>query len=235
MKKEVLARAGKYKEITPEIKLSKAPSPLKVKQVWHNEKRYIVCLNSKQARKDEIDRDAIIRGLKDKLKGGAKSLVGNKGYRKYLKVAKGTVQIDQEKIKEEKRFDGKWVLTTNMDMPAEQIVLKYKELWMVEHVFRQVNSILETRPIYHKTDETIRGHVFCSFLALVLRKELDKRLERYGMNLEWYEIKQDVKSLEEITIDDAGEKVIIRTETRGTCSSVFRSVGMALPPTIQKM
>jgi len=90
VKKEVLARAGKYKEITPEIKLSKAPSPLRVKQVWHNEKRYIVCLNSKQARKDEIDRDAIIRGLKDKLKGGAKSLVGNKGYRKYLKVAKDT-------------------------------------------------------------------------------------------------------------------------------------------------
>ncbi len=136
VKKEVLTRSGKYKEIIPEIKLSKAPSPLKIKQVWYNEKRYIVCLNSKQARKDEIDRDAIIRGLKDKLKGGAKSLVGNKGYRKYLKVAKDTFQIDQEKIKGEKRFDGKWVLTTNMDLPAEQIALKYKELWMVEHVFR---------------------------------------------------------------------------------------------------
>ncbi len=235
VKKEVLTRAGKYKEITPEIKMSQAPSPLKVKQVWHNEKRYIVCLNTKQARKDELDRDAIIQGLKDKLKGGAKSLVGNKGYRKYLKVAKDTLQIDQEKIKDEKRFDGKWVLTTNMDLPAEQIALKYKELWMVEHVFRQVKSILETRPIYHKTDETIRGHVFCSFLALVLRKELDKRLERSGLNLEWFDIKQDLKNLEEITIDDAGKKVIIRTEAKGTCSSVFRAVGMALPPTIQKM
>jgi len=234
VKKEVLTRAGKYKEIISEIKMAKAPSPLKVKQVWHNEKRYIVCLNPKQARKDEADRDAIIQGLKDKLKGGAKSLVGNKGYRKYLKVAKDTLQIDQEKIKDEKRFDGKWVLTTNMDMPTEQIALKYKELWLVEHVFRQVKSILETRPIYHKTDETIRGHVFCSFLALVLRKELDKRLERSGLNPEWFDIKQDLKSLEEITIDDAGEKVIIRTEARGTCSSVFKAVGMALPPTIQK-
>jgi len=234
VKKEVLARAGNYKEITPEIKMPKAPSPLKVKQVWHNEKRYIICLNSKQARKDELDRDAIILGLKDKLKGGAKSLVGNKGYRKYLKVAKNTLQIDQEKIKEEKRFDGKWVLTTNMDLPAEQIALKYKELWMVEHVFRQVKSILETRPIYHKTDETIKGHVFCSFLALVLRKELDKRLERSGLNLEWFDIKQDLKSLQEITIDDTGKKVVLRTEARGTCSSVFKAVGMALPPTIQK-
>ena len=235
VKSEILTRAGKYKEVTPEIDLPKAPSPLKVKQVWHNEKRYIVCLNSKQARKDEMTRDAIIQGLEDKLKGGAKTLVGNKGYRKYLKVTKGTLQIDQEKIKQEKRFDGKWVLTTNMDMPADQVALKYKELWMVEQVFRQVKSILETRPIYHKTDETIRGHVFCSFLALVLRKELDKHLERSGLNYEWFDIKQDLNNLKEITIDDAEKEVIIRTVARGVCSSIFRSLGMALPPTIQKV
>ena len=178
VKKEVLTRAGKYKEITPEIELPKAPSPLKVKQVWHNETRYIVCLNTKQARKDEMTRDTIIQGLEDKLKGGAKTLVGNKGYRKYLKVAKGTVQIDQDKIKEEKRFDGKWVLTTNMDMTPEQIALKYKELWMVEHVFRQVR---------------------------------------------------------EVALNDGGKEVIIRTEARGVCSSVFRSLGMSLPPTIQQV
>jgi transposase len=184
VKSEILTRTGKYKEVTPEIDLPKATSPLKIKQVWHNGQRYIVCLNSKQARKDEMTRDAIIQGLEDKLKSGAKTLVGNKGYRKYLKVAKSTLQIDQEKIQEEKRFDGKWVLTTNMDMPADQVAIKYKELWMVEQVFRQVKSILDTRPIYHKTDETIRGHVFCSFLALVLRKELDKHLEGSGMNYE---------------------------------------------------
>jgi transposase len=235
VKSEILTRAGKYKEITPEIDLPKAPSPLKVKQVWHNGKRYIVCLNTKQARKDEMTRDAIIQGLEDKLKGGAKTLVGNKGYRKYLKVAKGTLQIDHEKIKQEKRFDGKWVLTTNMDMPADQVALKYKELWMVEQVFRQVKSILDTRPIYHKTDETIRGHVFCSFLALVLRKELDKHLERSGLNYEWFDIKQDLNNLREITLNDGGKQVIIRTEARGVCSSVFRSLGMSLPPTIQQV
>jgi transposase len=105
---------------------------------------------------------------------------------------------------------------------------------MVESVFRQVKSILDTRPIYHKTDETIRGHVFCSFLALVLRKELDRHLERSGLNYEWFDIKQDLNNLREITIDDGGREVIIRTEARGVCSSVFKSIGMALPPTIQQ-
>lgn len=234
VKREILTRAGRYKEVTPEMDFSKAPSPLKVKQVLHNGKRYIICLNQRQARKDEMARSAIIQGLEDKLKRGAKTLVGNKGYRKYLKVAKGTLEIDQDKIKEEQRFDGKWVLTSNMEMSAEQIALKYKELWMVESVFRQVKSILETRPIYHKTDEAIRGHVFCSFLALVLRKELDRHLELSGLNFEWFDIKQDLNNLREITIDDVGKQVVIRTEARGVCSSVFRSLGMALPPTIQQ-
>ena len=56
------------------------------------------------------------------------------------------------------------------------IAWAYKELWMVEDMFRTTKSILETRPIYHKCDETIRGHVFCSFLALLLRRALEQRL-----------------------------------------------------------
>ena len=47
---------------------------------------------------------------------------------------------------------------------------------MVEEMFRAAKTLLETRPIFHKCDETIRGHVFCSFLALLLRKELQDRL-----------------------------------------------------------
>ena len=55
-------------------------------------------------------------------------------------------------------------------------MLVYKQLWTVEQTFRTTKSLLETRPIFHKLDETIRGHVVCSFLALVLKKELEDRL-----------------------------------------------------------
>jgi transposase len=65
------------------------------------------------------------------------------------------------------------VLTTNTDLPAREVALKYKQLWMVEDVFRSMKSLIDTRPIFHKCDETIRGHVFCSFLALLLRQELE--------------------------------------------------------------
>jgi transposase len=203
--------------------------------VFLNNKRYIVCLNPKQARKDAKDRQLIIDALEKKIKTNPKSLIGNKGYRKYLKIEKDSVSINQAKIEWESRFDGKWVLLTNTNFSAEQAALKYKELWQVEQVFRDVKSVLETRPVYHQKDENIRGHVFCSFLALVLRKELDRRLQDAGRNFEWADIKQDLKALQEVEIEDSGKALALRTECLGTCGKVFQAAGVAIPPTIREL
>ena len=146
-----------------------------------------------------------------------------------------SVRIDQDKIEYESRFDGKWVLITNTELSAEQVALKYKELWQVEQVFRDVKSVLETRPVYHQRDENIRGHVFCSFLSLVLRKELDRRLEEDGHAFEWADIKQDLKALEEVVIEDNGRSLALRTQCVGTCGKVFQAVGVAVPPTIRQV
>jgi transposase len=231
IKHDVLSHPGRYREVRPEGKLSKDPAPLRVKEVLLNGKRYIVCLNPKQARKDAKDRQAIIDSLEEKTKTNPKSLIGNKGYRKYLKIKRDSVSIDQDKIEWESRFDGKWVLLTNMKLSAEDVAFKYKELWQVEQVFRDVKSILETRPVYHQRDENIRGHVFCSFLSLVLRKELDRHLEEAGHNFEWADIKQDLKSLQQVVIEDNGKSLSLRTECIGTCGKVFQAVGIAIPPT----
>jgi len=235
VKRDVLSRPGRYREVYPEGKSSKDPSPLKVKEVSLNSNRYIVCINLKQARKEAHDRQAIIDSLKERLKIGPKSLIGNKGYRKYLKIDRDSMSIDQDKVEYESRFDGKWVLITNTELSADQVALKYKELWQVEQVFRDVKSILETRPVYHQRDENIRGHVFCSFLALVLRKELDRRLEEAGHCFEWADIKQDLKSLQEVVIEDNDKSLALRTECVGTCGKVFQAVGVAIPPTIREI
>jgi hypothetical protein len=235
VKEEVLSRAGRYREVHPEGSSTKDPSPLKVKEVIVDGRRYIVCMNEKQARKDVTDRQAIIDSLQEKLKSNPKSLVGNKGYRKYLNLEKDTVSVNQEKIEEEARYDGKWVLKTNTTLTAEQAALKYKELWQVEQVFRDMKSVLDTRPIFHQLDETIRGHVFCSFLALVIRKELDRRLEKAGHCFEWADIKQDLKALQEITIEDRGKMLAIRSECLGTCGKIFQAAGVAVPSTIREV
>jgi transposase len=235
IKEDVLSSPGRYREVRPEGSSSKHPAPLKVKEVVFNGKRYVVCLNHKQARKDARDRQAIVDALQEKIKTNPKGLIGNKGYRKYLTIERDSVSLNQDKIQWESRFDGKWVLTTNTEFSAEHIALKYKELWQVEQVFKDVKSVLETRPVYHQKDENIRGHVFCSFLALVLRKELDRRLQEAGQSFEWAEIKQDLKALQEVAIEDNGKSLALRTECLGSCGQVFKAVGVAVPPTIREL
>jgi len=232
---EILTRAGRYTEVYPESTDRRKPAPLKVKEVVHDDTRYIVCLNDRQARKDAADREAIIESLKRQLKKGPTALVGNKGYRRYLKLAKDSARIDPAKIKADARFDGKWVLVTSTDLPADQVALKYKELWRVERMFRDVKSLLETRPVYHQNDAHIAGHVFCSFLALVLRKELDQRLAENKHRFEWSDIKQDLKSLKQVEIEESGKRFAIRSECKGVSGKIFQSVRVALPPTIKEL
>jgi len=232
---DILTRGGRYMEVYPESADRRKPAPLKVKEVVHEGRRYIVCLNERQARKDVCDREAILESLKEQLKKGPAALVGNKGYRKYLKLAKDSARIDPAKVKAAARYDGKWVLTTNTDLPADQVALKYKELWRVERVFRDVKSLLETRPVYHQNDANIAGHVFCSFLALVLRKELDQRLVANGHHFEWADIRQDLKALKQVEIEENGTCFAIRSECKGVCGKIFQSVRVALPPTIKQL
>jgi len=233
IRQEVLSRGGRYQEVYPEGVRSKDPSPLQVKEVIVEDRRYIVCLNSKQARKDAADREVIVKALERALGKGAKTLVGNKGYRKYLKVSGGSMSIDLDKIQSEARFDGKWVLQTNTPLESSAVALKYKELWQVEHIFRSMKSLLDTRPIYHQRDDTITGHVFCSFLALVLLKELERRLHQSGCDFEWQQIKQDLQSFQEIIVEDNGKRVALRTECKGVCGKVFQATGVAIPPNIR--
>jgi transposase len=233
---EVLSRAGRYRVVHPPRIKSDDPSPLKVKEVWVGEHRYVVCLNEDQARKDAADREAIVAALREQLRSGDKSLVGNKGYRRYVSGGDSPgFGIDEAKLAEDARYDGKWVLRTNTELDAAEVALQYKQLWMVEHWFRSCKSLLQTRPIYHRCDEAIRGHVFCSFLALVLRQELQARLKQRGHEFEWADVIGDLDRLQEVEVEQDGKRFLLRSEAQGTCGKVFQAVGVALPPTVRQV
>jgi transposase len=234
VREEVLSRAGRYRVVYSAREDRKDPSPLKVKEVSLKGRHYIVCHNEEQAEKDRTDREAIVAALREQLKRGDKSLVGNKGYRKFLRTTSGQrFAVDEEKAHREARFDGKWVLQTDTDMTAEEVALKYKELWMVEAAFRSIKSVLRTRPIYHKLDETIRGHVFCSFLALMLLKELQAKMEARGWTLHWERLRNNLDDLEEITVRNAGKTFVIRSRTPGDAGKAIQAVGVALGSTVR--
>jgi len=232
---KVLTKRGSWLEIHGERKWSKDPAPLKIREVVLKGRRYIVCLNEEEKRKDAHDRQAIIAHLRDKLKQGDKSLVGNKGYRRFLKMeGSGHSIVDENRIKNEERFDGVWVLRTNTDYSAEKVALAYKSLWMVEDIIRTTKSILDTRPIYHKCDETIRGHVFCSFLALLLKAELEKRLAEKGEDWEWREVIRGLDNLRETEVAFRGHRFCFRSQLTGHACQAIRATGVAMPPSVRK-
>ncbi len=134
-------------------------------------------------------------------------------------------------MKEEERYDGKWVLLTTCDLPAEEVALRYKELWRVERIFREAKDTLKTRPIYHQQDSYILGHVFCSFLALLIMHELKVRT---GGAFEWEEIKQDLEALYEIEVVQDGKTWLLRSPLQGCAGKVFKAVGVAVPPSARE-
>ena len=223
------------------IERARGETQLFVKEVRVGDHRYIVCRNEAEADKDRNDRQAIIAGLENQLKKGDKALIGNSAYRRYLRRVRSAdgdsesaFEIDPGKLADEARYDGIFVLRTNTRITPLQAVLRYRDLIQVEDLFRRAKAILRTRPIYHSSDAAIRGHVFCSFLALVLQKELADRCRAAGFAVEWERLMRDLDRLQEATIDKDAKRITTRTAVTGQVGSAFQAAGVALPPNLRE-
>ena len=201
-----------------------------------NPRRYVVCFNPQEAKRDAAAREAILHSLADKLDHGDKALVSNHGYRRFLATQRdGHFKIDPDRVAEDARFDGIYILRTNAKLNTLSVALSYRQLWRVESIFRTAKSILETRPIFHHCDDTIAGHLFCSFLALVLRKELDERLAAAGHDTEWGDVLHDLDRVEEVTVEQNNKRFILRAQAPGCAGIVCKAAGVALPPLVQQL
>jgi hypothetical protein len=207
---------------------------LEAKAVMIGDRRYIVCRNLNEAREDAKTREAVLVALRSKLRQGDKTLVGNSAYRRYLKTPdEKHFTIDEARVADDARYDGLYVLRTNTRLDPLSAMLRYRDLLVVERLFQTTKDLLATRPIYHQTDAAIRGHVFCSFLALVLRKELEERLSHVQPKPEWKQLLADLDRLQEIEAEQDGKRFILRTPVTGVAGKVFQAVGVALPPNIR--
>jgi hypothetical protein len=223
---DVLERGGRYHEVADN---------LRVKEVWVDDRRYIICHNPQEAAKDAADREAIVQSLQDQLQDGSSRLVGNSGYRKFLRLEKDAISINMDKVADEARYDGKFVLRTNTRLPAADVALQYKRLLLVEQFFRAAKTMLQSRPIFHHWDATIKGHVFCSFLALLLHQELQSRLKAHGDTCEWGAIRRDLETLAEVQVREGEQWYTLRTALQGVTGKVLQAVGVGVPPPVKPL
>jgi hypothetical protein len=163
--------------------------------------------------------------------------VANAGYRRFLSAPAGSgFAIDPDKVATDAQFDGVFVLRTNMKLSALLVVLRYRKLLAVEQSFLAAKTLLATRPVFHRTDAAIRGHIGCTFLALLLRKELLDRLAAYHAPIpEWQNIIDDLLDLSVVEVEQDGRRAILRTAPRPSVDPICRAIGLALPPIFQEM
>lgn len=239
---EVLARAGRYADVN---------ETLQVKEVWiedevtREKRRYVICFNPEEAKKDRADREAIFNKLKEKLAsgiGGIKKLLNNRGYKRFLKFREGSAaEIDLDKVQEDGRYDGKYVLRTTVsdaELSAAEIALAYKQLTWIERLWRELKNVVRVRPIYHHLyKQNVKGHIFACFLAVYLVAYLKQKLRQADpdWNVQWDELIRDLCQLRAVQVELEGQRYLLRTPAVGSTGRLFSLLGLKLPPAAQAL
>ncbi len=218
----VLARAGRYQRVAEN---------LEVKEVVVEGRRYVVCRNSEEAKKDAAARAAILAKLETALGQGPKTVVGNTGFRRFLTVAKGSLTINRAAVAADTRLDGKFVLRTNTTLPADEVARAYKSLWRVERTFREQKSTLELRPLFHHRDDTSVGHIVACFLALRLEVDLQRRVDERSIDVSWPDLMRDLGQVHAVEVTLDGQRYRLRTDLVGSAHHAFAAAGVR-PPSV---
>lgn len=220
---EVLSRAGSFHKVADN---------LEVKEVVVEGRRYVVCRNPIEAKRDALAREATVAKLEQALAHGPKSVVGNVGFKRFLRVQKGAVSIDRDAVERDARLDGKFVLRTSTDLDTDEVAKGYKSLWRVERAFRETKSTLDVRPLFHHRDDTTVGHIVGCFLALRLEVDLQRRLDQRGVDVSWPDLMRELSEVKAIDLELDGQRYRLRTELRGNASAAFSAAGVRAPPVV---
>jgi transposase len=234
--RDILEDESPFIEVVGQRERKHDPAPLQVKEVFNKGNRYIICFNSEEAENDRHTRQELLEKLIKALEHSNVSLVSNKGYQKFIKSVKDAFKIDQDKVDKEAKYDGLYILRTNLTLDASHIALQYKRQIMVESLFRSFKSDFDTRPVYHQHPSNIRGHIWISFLAFMLKKSLLEamnKLRKEGTpQPTWDTIKADLLSLTTGIIQSGKKRFQLRSLAKPETVLALKALGVKLPKNI---
>jgi len=198
-----------------------------------NEGRYIICYNPKEAEIERKKREFFQQVLEKKIeKSTTKEWIIKNGYKKYIDITEGKIELNKKRLRAEYQFDGKWVLLTNSKLDSKQVALYYKDLWQIEACFRDLKDDLETTPIYHFTERRIIAHIFVSFLSLLLKITFAKKLRQIDKDASYQEVFEAVREIKAVKLTEGRKEIIFRTEFPDKAHLAFKATGIAPPPRI---
>ena len=217
---EVLSRPGRFRRVADNLEVKEVSLPSEAEApVATKRRRYILCRNPEEAKRQKAQRAEILRLLDAELEAlegrrevhpkAACALTASRRFGPYLKQLKsGRLRIDRTKVRREEKLDGKWLLLTNdVSLSTEDVALGYKQLIRVEESFRRLKHGIDIRPLYHRTEERIHAHVFACILALLLERVAERETGR-----NWSDIRQHFSRLKMVAYDGPGGRVVQTTE-----------------------
>jgi transposase len=246
----------RHDEFYDRSRYSKMSGGLEYYETVHGKDRCLITWSRKRAERDRETRKDILAKISKKLakqKSSPKDFVSNTNYQKFVSGLKeGKPQLNEAAIAEAERKDGFFEVVTNVSkdlMSAADIIQTYKHLWIIEDAFGEIKGSLEARPIYHWTDNRIKGHLTMCFLAYFCEAQLTKMLREKSIALESIAIQDGVIKERPLTVADAMKEltevraipvkikkshVWVRTDIKGNAASLFKAVGIPFPPMILK-
>lgn len=236
--KEAMSRPGRYQEIDDNLKIKEIT-------VGDGEARtrYVLAYNPEEDKRQKEERKQIISEIKDRLehlrqlpeKEHTKKMCklrSHKVYGKYIRQLKdGRLKLDKTKIRQEEKYDGKYLLKTSDDtLSAEDVALGYKQLVQIEDAFRTIKNELDLRPNYHRLETRIRSHVLLVWLALLL-----VRIAENKTDMTWNNIHQELKKMKLGKFIFNSSEVFQRTKITKKQREIFDMLGIKVPSKYHKI
>lgn len=203
------------------------------RQVYPIEEKLVCTYSEERATFDRLERERLVKKAKEIVSGNEKWVVENKkGHKKYIEKqfldgnGRYTIVIDEERIREDERFDGYYVVqSSDASLSAREIVEIYHNLWRIEESFRVLKSTMMVRPIFHWKPKRIEGHFVMCFLAFLLERELEARLKRNRKacdgDISPEKIKEALNSMEVSELEIEGDKFFLKGKHRMLGSVIF--------------
>ncbi|MDT0469352.1 transposase [Streptomyces sp. DSM 41699] len=231
--KAALGRQGRYKTLSDNMRIKEV-------KVADTDDRFVICHNPDQAKRDTATREQLIAQLADTIEGSDK-LSGTKraelrgrlstkpGLNRYLRVTPGgLLRIDKAAVKAEEGLDGKYLLrSSDPKLSAEDIALGYKQLLEVERGWRDMKSIIDLRPVYHRLEDRIRAHVLLCWLALLLIRIIETTC-----NDTWSNLRLQLERLHVGTFTGPAGTFRQCTEITKPQQTILTAIGVSPPPRI---
>jgi len=206
-----------------------------------DEQRLILSYRSSRAKKDKLDREKAIQKLQARLSRSKnpKQLISNYGFQKFISVnGEAELQIDEEKLQYESRWDGVvGIITNHQVLKHQEAFEQYRGLWQVEESFRISKHDLKIRPIYHWTPNRVRAHIAIAFMAFVCIRYLEYRVAAQHKKLSPEVIRKSLMAMQGSIVQDTQNKIdyLLPSTIDTTAKHIYRVLGIKIPQGVMQL